>query len=209
MRDLINRGAMIGPRMFVAGHGLSRRARAPASPPDPLRPMQQARRRARSRGRLGRDQGLRLARQLRQRRHDADVHLRGDEGHRRRGARLGKQGRDSFVRRLRRARTRSARAPIPSSTAIDLDDETIAEMVERGTVWVPTIDHNRYYVGREGRVRLHAARSFRRCGTTSRGTSSRAARVQGGREDRHGLGRRVLRCSARTRASSGGSSRPA
>src|SRR5262249_25013112 len=29
---------------------------------------------------------------------------------------------------------------------IDLDDETIADMVKRGTVWVPTIDHNRYYV---------------------------------------------------------------
>jgi len=29
---------------------------------------------------------------------------------------------------------------------IELDDETIAEMVARGTVWVPTIDHNRYYV---------------------------------------------------------------
>jgi imidazolonepropionase-like amidohydrolase len=29
---------------------------------------------------------------------------------------------------------------------IDLDDETIAEMVRRGTVWVPTIDHNRYYI---------------------------------------------------------------
>jgi len=29
---------------------------------------------------------------------------------------------------------------------IDLDDETLAEMAQRGTVWVPTIDHNRYYV---------------------------------------------------------------
>ena len=29
---------------------------------------------------------------------------------------------------------------------IELDDETLAEMVKRGTVWVPTIDHNRYYV---------------------------------------------------------------
>ena len=28
----------------------------------------------------------------------------------------------------------------------DLDDETIAQMVQRGTVWVPTIDHNRYYI---------------------------------------------------------------
>jgi len=29
---------------------------------------------------------------------------------------------------------------------IELDDETIAEMAKRGTVWVPTVDHNRYYV---------------------------------------------------------------
>jgi imidazolonepropionase-like amidohydrolase len=29
---------------------------------------------------------------------------------------------------------------------IELDDETLAEMARRGTVWVPTIDHNRYYV---------------------------------------------------------------
>ncbi|MDQ6830750.1 MAG: amidohydrolase family protein [Gemmatimonadota bacterium] len=29
--------------------------------------------------------------------------------------------------------------------AVDLDDATIAEMVKRGTVYVPTIDHNRYY----------------------------------------------------------------
>lgn len=28
----------------------------------------------------------------------------------------------------------------------DLDDETIAEMVKHGTVWVPTVDHNRYYI---------------------------------------------------------------
>jgi imidazolonepropionase-like amidohydrolase len=29
--------------------------------------------------------------------------------------------------------------------AIDLDDATFAEMVRRGTLYVPTIDHNRYY----------------------------------------------------------------
>jgi imidazolonepropionase-like amidohydrolase len=28
----------------------------------------------------------------------------------------------------------------------DLDDETIGEMARRGTVWVPTVDHNRYYI---------------------------------------------------------------
>ncbi|HEY7395888.1 MAG TPA: amidohydrolase family protein [Gemmatimonadaceae bacterium] len=29
--------------------------------------------------------------------------------------------------------------------AIDLDDATLAEMARRGTIYVPTIDHNRYY----------------------------------------------------------------
>jgi len=29
---------------------------------------------------------------------------------------------------------------------IELDEDTLADMVKRGTVWVPTIDHNRYYV---------------------------------------------------------------
>ena len=29
---------------------------------------------------------------------------------------------------------------------IELDDETLAMMVKQGTVWVPTVDHNRYYV---------------------------------------------------------------
>ncbi len=29
---------------------------------------------------------------------------------------------------------------------IELDDETLALMAKQGTVWVPTIDHNRYYV---------------------------------------------------------------
>ncbi len=30
--------------------------------------------------------------------------------------------------------------------ATDMDDQTIAEMARRGTFYVPTIDHNRYYV---------------------------------------------------------------
>jgi len=29
---------------------------------------------------------------------------------------------------------------------IELDDETLAMMKKQGTVWVPTVDHNRYYV---------------------------------------------------------------
>jgi imidazolonepropionase-like amidohydrolase len=30
--------------------------------------------------------------------------------------------------------------------AVDIDDATLAEMVKRGTYYVPTIDHNRYYL---------------------------------------------------------------
>jgi imidazolonepropionase-like amidohydrolase len=30
--------------------------------------------------------------------------------------------------------------------AVDLDDATLSEMVKRGTYYVPTIDHNRYYI---------------------------------------------------------------
>ena len=28
----------------------------------------------------------------------------------------------------------------------DVDEDTLKEMVKRGTVWVPTVDHNRYYI---------------------------------------------------------------
>ena len=28
----------------------------------------------------------------------------------------------------------------------DIDDDTLREMVKRGIVWVPTVDHNRYYI---------------------------------------------------------------
>lgn len=30
--------------------------------------------------------------------------------------------------------------------AVDIDDVTLAEMVKRGTTYVPTVDHNRYYI---------------------------------------------------------------
>src|ERR1051325_779028 len=36
--------------------------------------------------------------------------------------------------------------------ATDLDDQTIAEMARRGTYYVPTIDHNRYYVDNGDRI---------------------------------------------------------
>ena len=53
--------------------------------------------------------------------------------------------------------------------------------------WVPTIDHNRYYVERRTSTSLRRRR-FRRCRTTSRKTSLRRARVQGRRQARDGVG---------------------
>ena len=57
----------------------------------------------------------------------------------------GQEGRDSFVRP---SGVRDAvRAGADSvEHGADVDDETLQEMVKRGIVWVPTVDHNRYYI---------------------------------------------------------------
>ena len=45
----------------------------------------------------------------------------------------------------------------------DVDDETLAEMAKRGTVWVPTVDHNRYYIDAQAEYRLRAEAPMSRC----------------------------------------------
>ena len=88
--------------------------------------------------------------------------------------------------------------------ATDMDDATIAEMVRRGTFYVPTIDHNRYYAENGDRFgtrpatvsasRTSSAATWRRRAARSRPASgSRWART------------RSSRCSARTRGSWAGS----
>jgi len=149
MRDLINRGAMAGPRMFVAGYGLSITRGTP-------RPG------ATSGGRAdGVDEVMRVARAQLGAGADwvkmygstgsfqdvtgfetftfAEMKAAVDVAHQ-----LGKPiaihsygaagGRDAV-----RAGADSVEHPV------DLDDETLTEMVKRGTVYVPTVDHNRYY----------------------------------------------------------------
>jgi imidazolonepropionase-like amidohydrolase len=141
MRDLIGIGAMPGPRMIVAGQGIS--APRPATGPDP----DAMRRAAEDRLKAGSDwikvyasrgsydsvdttQTLTFAeleaivRAAHARQHKVAIHSYGPSGVK--DAVLA--GADSVEH------------------GIDLDDETIAEMVKRRTVWVPTIDHNRYYV---------------------------------------------------------------
>ena len=124
------------------------------------------------RGRRRLDQGLRLARQVRERGRDADGHLRRDEGDRRRRARARQARGHSLVRRRRASATPSAPAPTPWSTAPIWTTRRIAEMAKRGTVWVPTIDHNRYYVDAKDEYGF-APGSTPRCRTTSSTTSSR------------------------------------
>ncbi|MCU1381317.1 MAG: amidohydrolase family protein [Acidobacteria bacterium] len=139
MRDLINMGKMVGPRMFVAGQGLSA-PRADAAAPD-YGQLAETRIAAGSDwvkvyGSRGSYQSVDTTQTLtfaemkaavdaaHAKHHPVAIHSYGGAG----------------VKDAVRAGADSI------EHGIDLDAETIADMVARGTVWVPTIDHNRYYV---------------------------------------------------------------
>jgi imidazolonepropionase-like amidohydrolase len=140
MRDLIAMGRMVGPRMFVAGQGLSA-GRGGAIDPEAFRQQAEARLAAGSDwvkifGSRGSYQSVDTTQTVpfeamkavvdavHARNHRVAIHSYGPSG----------------VKDAVRAGADSV------EHGIDLDDETIAEMVRRGTVWVPTIDHNRYYI---------------------------------------------------------------
>src|SRR6185503_16688806 len=139
MRDLINAGKMVGPRMFVAGQGLSA-PRGDAAEPD-YGELALARVAAGSEwvkvyGSRGSYQSVDTTQTLtfeemksavdaaHGKNHPVAIHSYGPSG----------------VKDAVRAGADSI------EHGIDIDDETLSEMVERGTVWVPTIDHNRFYV---------------------------------------------------------------
>jgi imidazolonepropionase-like amidohydrolase len=145
MRDLINRGAMVGPRMFVAGYGLSIPGRTPspgsAGTPDEVRLAVRRQIAAgadvvKMYGSIGsfENVGTQQTFTFDEMKAAVDVahtmgkkiaiHSYGPEG-----------GRDAV------------RAGCDSlEHAVDLDDATLAEMARRRIYYVPTIDHNRYYV---------------------------------------------------------------
>jgi imidazolonepropionase-like amidohydrolase len=139
MRDLINMGRMVGPRMFVAGQGLSA-PREGAAKPD-YGELAEARVAAGSDwvkvyGSRGSYQSVDTTQTLtfeemksavdaaHAKNHPVAIHSYGPSG----AKDAVRAGADSIEH------------------GIDLDDETLDEMVRRGTVWVPTIDHNRFYV---------------------------------------------------------------
>jgi len=141
MRDLVTMGSMIGPRMFVAGQGIS--AGRGGAAPDPAAMGKAAEDRIKagsdwvkvyaSRGSfdsvdttqtLTFEEMKAIVDAAHALNHKVAIHSYGASG----------------VKDAVRAGADSI------EHGIELDDETIADMVRRGTVWVPTIDHNRYYV---------------------------------------------------------------
>jgi imidazolonepropionase-like amidohydrolase len=140
MRDLINAGKMVGPRMFVSGQGISA-GRGATPDAAAMRQTTDARlvtpadwvKVYASRGSfdsvdttqtIGFDALKAIVDTAHAKGRKVAIHSYGPSGAK--DAVLA--GADSVEH------------------GIDLDDETLREMAKRGTVWVPTIDHNRYYV---------------------------------------------------------------
>jgi imidazolonepropionase-like amidohydrolase len=152
MRDLINRGAMKGPRMFVAGYGLhvSSSAYKPGVVrPDPGRAdgVAEVQRVARQQiaaradcikmyGSTGSDQDVTGFQTFTFDEMKAAVDVAHQAGKR---IAIHSYGPDGA-----RDATRAGADSVEHAT--DMDDATIAEMAKRGTVYVPTVDHNRYYI---------------------------------------------------------------
>jgi imidazolonepropionase-like amidohydrolase len=155
MRELIERGAMVGPRMFVAGHGLHRlRPSANGTGPAPVSVP--------ARGRIADIADIPAAVKA-QVDGGADViKVYGSTG-----SASDVTGQQTFTFDEMKAIVDAAnalgrRTAIHSygpeggrdatragahsvEHAVDLDDATLADMARRRTIYVPTIDHNRYY----------------------------------------------------------------
>ena len=169
MRDLINRGAMVGPRMYVAGWGLSVTS-------SPAKPGSVA-----SGGTAdGVAEVLRVVRQQVAAGADvikmyastgSDQDVTGFQTFTFDEIKAAADAAHGFGKKLAvhsygpdgaRDAVRAGADSIEHAT--DMDAQTLTEMVRRGTFYVPTIDHNRYYVehrlefgyGEEVAARLNA-----------------------------------------------------
>ena len=151
MRALINRGAMHGPRMFVAGNGLhisSSPFRVGAVPdPGQCDGVAEVQRAARQQlaagvdwikmyGSTGSDQDVTGFQTFGYEEMKAAADVAHHAGKRIAIHSYGPDGARDAVR----AGTNTV------EHAIDLDDATLAAMAKQGTIYVPTVEHNRYYV---------------------------------------------------------------
>ena len=152
MRDLINRGEMIGPRMFVAGYGLYITNTAykpgPSYPaggiadgvPEVLRVVRQQIAAGVDVVKLYASTGTDDDTTQFQTYSYEEIKAAVDAAH--------QFGKKIAIHSYGPGGARDAvRAGTDSlEHATDLEDATIAEMARRGTFYVPTIDHNRYYL---------------------------------------------------------------
>jgi len=141
LRDLIAMRAMQGPRMIVAGQGISAPRQATAPNPEAMRSATEERIKNGSDwikvyGSRGSFDSVDTTQTLTFDEMKAIVETSHAAGHKVAIHSYGASGVEDAVR----AGADSV------EHGIELDDETLAEMVKRGTVWVPTIDHNRYYI---------------------------------------------------------------
>ena len=152
MRSLIDRGAMVGPRMFVAGYGLqitSSPYRPGGGPPGPGQAdgVAEVSRVARQQiaagvdwikmyGSTGSDQDVTGFQTF----SFEEMKAAADVAHRA-GKRIAIH---SYGPDGARDAVRAGAESVEHAT--DMDDATLAEMARRGTFYVPTVDHNRYYV---------------------------------------------------------------
>ncbi len=139
LRDDVNAGRTIGPRLFVAGQGISAGRGGPN--PDAMRQQAEARVKAGSDwvklyGSRGSFDSVETTQTVTFEEMKAVVEAAHALGHKVAIHSYGASG----VKDAVRAGADSV------EHGIELDDETLAEMVKRGTVWVPTIDHNQYYI---------------------------------------------------------------
>jgi imidazolonepropionase-like amidohydrolase len=152
MRDLINRGEMIGPRMFVVGYGLYV-TNTPYKPginppaggvadgvPEVLRVVRQQI-----------AAGADLIKMYASTGTDDDV--TGFQTYNYEEIKAAVDAAHQFGKKIaiHSYGPDGARDAVRAGTdslehATDMDDATIQEMVKRGTFYVPTIDHNRYYL---------------------------------------------------------------
>ena len=152
MRDSINKGVMTGPRMFVAGFGLSKVTTPPrtGSPPGPPRGRVMDTTEIKEAIKAQVDAGADWIKMYGstgsfqnvtgvQTFTDAEMRVAVETAHRYgKPIAIHSYG-DSGGRAAMRAGAESVEHPA------GLDDATLAEWAKRGTVYVPTIDHNRFY----------------------------------------------------------------
>jgi imidazolonepropionase-like amidohydrolase len=140
MRELTASGAMIGPRIFASGPGLSAQQGQPADP-ERMKKLVEDRVKAGvdwikvfgSRGGFENVDGTQTVTFEEMKAVVETAHALGKK------VAIHSYG-PTGVRDAVRAGADSV------EHGADVDEETLREMVKRGTVWVPTVDHNRYYI---------------------------------------------------------------